>query len=282
MLNLATLERPFLIGEIGINHNGDMQIAKKLMDAVFACGWDCVKFQKRDPDACVPDDQKNIMRDTPWGRMTYLEYRKKIEFGKNEYTYIDKYCKGKPLAWAASVWDPNSLNFIKNYDVTFMKIPSCKLTDLELVKEAAKTGLPLLLSTGMSTVEEVDAAVDVVRKYSSNFLLMHTNSSYPSKDSECNLRCLVTLRERYQCPVGYSGHELGLEPTVMAAVLGAKVFERHITIDQKLWGTDQSASVSPTGMDMLYKRIRDVNEILGDGVKRVFDSEVPVRKKLRG
>jgi len=282
MLNFNQINKPYLIGEIGINHNGDMQIAKKLMDAVFACGWDCVKFQKRDPDICVPQDQKNVMRDTPWGRMTYLEYRKKVEFEKKEYDYIDSYCKEKPLAWTASVWDRHSLEFIKNYDVPFLKIPSAKLTDLELLTAAAKTGLPLILSTGMSTVKEIDTAVDAVRKYSQNIVLMHTNSSYPSKVEECNLNCIKTLRDRYKCPIGYSGHEQGLEPTVIAVVLGACVIERHITIDHELWGTDQAASVAPMGMDMLYKRVREVARSIGDGDKKVFDSELSVRKKLRG
>ena len=282
MIDLNKINKPYLIGEIGINHNGDMQIAKKLMDAAFACGWDCVKFQKRDPDVCVPEDQKNVMRDTPWGRMTYLAYRKKVEFEKKEYDYIDTYCKEKPLAWTASVWDHNSLKFIKNYDVAFIKIPSAKLTDFELLADAAKSKIPVIFSTGMSTLEEVDAAVDVVRKYTNNFLLMHTNSSYPSKVSECNLNCIQTLKDRYKCAVGYSGHEQGLEPTVMAVALGVSVIERHITIDHDLWGTDQAASVAPMGMDMLYKRVRDVHEILGDGQKRVFESEMSVRKKLRG
>ncbi len=282
MLEFNKIKAPYLIGEVGINHNGDIQIAKRLIDAVFACDWSCVKFQKRDPDICVPDDQKNIMRDTPWGRITYLEYRKKVEFEKKEFDYIDNYCRQKPLSWAASVWDLNSLNFIKNYEVAFIKIPSAKLTDFELLEAAGKTKFPLILSTGMSTIEEVDQAVDIIRKSSNNFILLHTNSSYPAKDSECNLNCIKTLRDRYKCPVGYSGHEQGLEPTVMAAVLGANVIERHITTDHALWGTDQAASVAPMGMDMLYKRVRSVNEILGDGVKRIFDSEISVRKKLRG
>ena len=281
-INFQELKQPYFIAEVGINHNGDMQIAKKLIDATFACSWDCVKFQKRDPDVCVPEDQKSVKRMTPWGEMTYLEYRYRLEFGKKEYDFIDNYCQQKPLAWTASVWDLNSLDFIKNYDVPFLKVPSAKLTDLGLLIASAKTGLPVILSTGMSTVKEVDTAVETIRKHSGDLVLLHTNSSYPAKVEECNLKCIKTLRDRYKCPVGYSGHEQGLEPTVMAAILGACVIERHITIDHELWGTDQAASVAPMGMDMLYKRVKDVGKSLGDGDKRVFDSELSVRKKLRG
>lgn len=281
-INFNNLEKPYLIAEVGINHNGDLQIAKKLIDAVYACSWNCVKFQKRNPDICVPEEQKKIIKETPWGKMTYLEYKYKLEFGKEEYDYIDKYCREKPISWTASVWDIDSLNFIRKYDVAFIKIPSAKVTDLELIEEAAPTKLPIILSTGMSTLEEVDKAVDILKKYTSNFLLMHTNSSYPARIEEVNLNCIRTLRERYNCEVGYSGHEYGLEPTVFAIALGAKVVERHITLDHTMWGTDQSASVEPMGMDILYKRIRNVKQILGDGIKRITESELIIRKKLRG
>ncbi|MDD5687491.1 MAG: N-acetylneuraminate synthase family protein [Elusimicrobia bacterium] len=282
MLDLNDLKGHYLIAEVGINHNGDMQIAKKLIDASFACSWNCVKFQKRNPDVCVPEHQKNVIRETPWGKMTYLEYRYKVEFGKKEYDYIDKYCKEKPIQWTASVWDLDSLNFIKQYDVPFIKIPSAKITDLELLEAAAKISVPIIISTGMSTLEEIDKAVDILRKNTAGFALMHTNSSYPAKIEELNLNCIKTLKEKYKCEIGYSGHEYGLEPTVFAAALGTKIIERHVTIDRTLWGTDQSASVEPMGMDMLCKRIRDINLILGDGVKRIMESEKSVRKKLRG
>jgi len=282
MFDFKNLNKPYFIAEVGINHNGDLQIAKKLIDAAHACSWDCTKFQKRNPDICVPEKQKRVIRETPWGKMTYLEYKHKLEFGKEEYDYIDKYCREKPINWTASVWEIDSLNFIKQYDVPFIKIPSAKVTDLELVEEAARTKLPIILSTGMSTLEEIDRAVAILKKYTSNFLLMHTNSSYPAKMEELNLNCIRTLKERYNCKVGYSGHEYGLEPTVFAVVLGAMVIERHITLDHTMWGTDQSSSVEPMGMDMLYKRIRNVKQILGDGIKRVTESELIVRKKLRG
>lgn len=281
-VNLKDLERPYLIAEIGINHNGDIQIAKKLIDAAFSCQWDCIKFQKKNPDICVPREQKDIIKDTPWGKMSYLEYKHKLEFGKKEYDYIDKYCKEKPISWAASVWDIDSLNFIKNYDVPFIKIPSAKLSDSQLLKSAAKTKMTIILSTGMSTLDEIDSAVDALRRNSANFILMHTNSNYPAKLEELNLNCIKTLKERYKCEVGYSGHEYGLEPTVFAVALGAMVIERHIAIDHNMWGTDQSSSIEPMGMDMLYKRIRNIKQILGDGIKNISKGELPVRNKLRG
>ena len=272
----------YLIGEIGINHNGDIQIAKKLIDAVFAANWDCVKFQKRNSDICVPEVQKNVEKKTPWGTMSYIDYRKKIEFGKEEYDYIDKYCREKPLRWAASVWDIDSLHFIKQYDVAFIKIPSAKLVDHELVSEAARSSLPLIVSTGMSTLDEIDKSVDILRKNNASFILMHTNSNYPCKMEDVNLKCLNTLRQRYECEIGYSGHEYDLEPTVFATVLGARTIERHITLSHEMWGSDQSASLELMGMDMLRKRVKDIDAILGDGVKRITPEELQVRKKLRG
>jgi N-acetylneuraminate synthase len=282
MSDFNNLTKPYLIAEIGINHNADLQIAKKLIDAAHACGWDCVKFQKKNPDLCVPASQKGVIKDTPWGKMSYLEYKHKLEFGKKEYDYIDKYCKEKPISWAASVWDSDSLDFIQGYDVAFIKIPSAKVTDLKLIKEAACAKSTVILSTGMSTLEEIDNAVEVLRKYSKSFLLMHTNASYPADMKELNLNCIKTLRDRYNCEIGYSGHEYSVEPTVYAAVLGARVLERHITLDHEMWGTDQSSSLEPMGMDMLYKRVRYIGETLGDGVKRITASEYATKKKLCG
>ena len=282
MIDFNIIKTPYLIAEIGINHNGDLQIAKKLIDAAFACQWDCVKFQKKEPEMCVPDNYRNISKGTPWGRMTYLEYKKKLEFGKKEYDYIDQYCREKPIDWSASVWDIPSLKFIVNYDVPFIKIPSPKLTDKELIAQACKTGKPLVVSTGMSTLEEIDATVSILEKYACQYVLMHCNSAYPASLNELNLKCIQTLRDRYQCIVGYSGHEYGLEPTVFAALLGATVIERHITLDHNMWGTDQSSSVEVMGMDMLKKRIKNVDIILGDGKKKVTESEIQIRKKLRG
>lgn len=282
MLDFKKIDKPYLIGEIGINHNGDLQIAKKLIDAAFATSWDSVKFQKRNPDVAVPEHQKAIMRDTPWGRMSYLDYKYKVEFGKNEYDYIDKYCKEKPIGWSASVWDMDSLNFLLEYNVPYVKIASALMTNKELLIETCKTGIPILVSTGMSSLKEVDDAVNILENHSKSYALMHTNSSYPANPEDLNLSLIPFFIERYKCPVGYSGHELGLTPTVIAASLGANIIERHITIDKNLWGTDQSSSVEIEGMDSLQKRLKEVSLILGKPEKVVTESEIPIRKKLRG
>jgi N-acetylneuraminate synthase len=273
----------YMIAEIGLNHNGDLQIAKKLIDAAFATNWDCVKFQKRTPEICVPEHQKSVMRDTPWGRMTYLEYRYRVEFEKEQYDYIDTYCCEKPISWTASIWDLKSLEFLLQYDIPFIKVPSAKLTEHEFLVESAKSGKPVILSTGMSTIEEIDAAVEVLEKHAKgNYVLMHTNSSYPAPPEELNLRVINFLKERYKCIIGYSGHEYDLEPSVIAASLGAGLIERHVTLDHNIWGSDQFASLEVHAMDMLRKRIKNIDLILGDGIKKLTGKELEVRKKLRG
>ena len=282
MVKLNNLTDPYFIGEIGINHNGDMEITKKLIDAVNACNWDCAKFQKRNPDVCVPEHQKNIMRDTPWGKMTYLEYKYKVEFGKSEYNYIDKYSSEKPVDWTASVWDLDSLKFLMDYDVPFIKIPSALITNDELVIESAKTGKQVIMSTGMSTLEEIDNAFNLIYRYGNRPVVMHTNSSYPTPREELNLSLIPLYKERYDCIVGYSGHEPDLEPTVIAVSLGAMVIERHITLSHELWGTDQKSSLEVIGMDKLRKRCADIKDMFGSADKRVTESEIPIRKKLRG
>jgi len=280
-MNFRKIVKPYLIAEIGINHNGDMQIAKKLIDASFATSWDCVKFQKRTPDVAVPEHQKNVIRETPWGKMTYLEYKYRVEFEKEEYDYIDKYCKEKPIDWSASVWDLDSLEFLIQYDLPFIKIPSAHMTNYELLLEVCKTNMPILMSTGMSTLEEVDEAVNFLEKNAKEYAIMHTNSSYPAKPDELNLSLIPFYIDRYKCPVGYSGHESGLNPTVLAIALGAKIIERHITLDNEMWGTDQFASVEIMGMDMLRKRVDEALYSIGIPEKKVTQSEVPIRKKLR-
>lgn len=280
-LDFEKLTEPYFIGEIGINHNGDIQIAKKLMDAVFACNWNCVKFQKRNPDICIPENQKSIIRDTPWGKLTYLDYKNKLEFGKTEFDYIDKYCREKPIDWSASVWDIDSLNFLSNYTVPFIKIPSAMLTNLELITEAAKTDIPLIVSTGMSTYREIDTAMNIILKYGDKPVLMHTNSSYPTPPSEINLNLIHSLKERYDCIIGYSGHEYDLEPTVIAIAFGAKVIERHISLSHSLWGTDQKSSLEVHAMDLLKKRANNISTILGSSIKEVTVSEKKIREKLR-
>jgi N-acetylneuraminate synthase len=277
-------EQPiYMVAEIGINHNGDLQIAKKLIDASFAANWDCAKFQKRTPEICVPENQKNVVRETPWGHMTYLEYRYHVEFGKEEYDYIDDYCHRKPIAWTASIWDLKSLEFLLHYNVPFIKIPSAKLTEQEFLVESSKSGKPVVLSTGMSTIEEIDKAVNIIEKFAKgNYVLLHTNSSYPAPPKDLNLKVIPFLKDRYKCIVGYSDHEYDLEPSIIAASLGASIIERHVTLDHNMWGSDQAASLEVHAMDMLRKRINNINVILGDGIKMVTDKEQEMRKKLRG
>ncbi len=281
-LHLGEQFPTYLIAEIGINHNGDMQIIKRLIDSAFACGWNCVKFQKRVPELAVPEKQKNVMRDTPWGRMTYLEYKKRIELTKEQFDYIDAYCKEKPITWSCSPWDIPSLEFLMQYDLPFIKIASATLTSQELLKEAACTLKPIILSTGMSTVEEIDAAVNILEKYGrGDYALLHTNSAYPAKDTELNLLRIQTLKERYDCITGYSGHEYDINPTVVAAALGAKIIERHITLDHSMWGTDQKSSLEMRGMDYLARRVRAIDIYLGSNEIEVTESERPFREKLR-
>lgn len=282
MVDFNNLTETYFIGEIGINHNGDINIAKKLMDAVNSCGWHCAKFQKRNPDVCVPEHQKSILRETPWGKIPYLEYKYKVEFEKKEYDYIDKYCKEKPLDWTASVWDLDSLEFLASYGVPFIKIPSALITNHELLTESAKSGIPIVMSSGMSTLQEVDDAFNLICKHANKPIVMHTNSSYPTPRDELNLSLIPFYKERYDCTVGYSGHEPDLEPTVIAVSLGAKLIERHITLSHDMWGTDHKASLEPHAMDMLKKRSNDIGVIFGSTDKKVTPSEIAVRKKLRG
>ena len=279
---ITEMDEPYLIAEIGINHNGDINIAKKLIDATNACGWHCAKFQKRNPDLCVPDHQKEIERDTPWGRMTYLDYKYRVEFDKKEYDTIKEYCLNKSLAWTVSVWDLDSLNFIINYDIPFIKIPSAHITNKELLKECSMSNIPLIISTGMSNWDIVDAAVELIGKHTNDFMILHCNSTYPAPLNELNLNIIPIMKERYGCMVGYSGHEFNLEPAVIAVALGAQIIERHITLDHKMWGTDQSASLEVHAMDLLRKRLKDVKQILGGQDKIITESEKQVLKKLRG
>jgi len=275
------MDRTYIIAEIGINHNGSIDTAKKLIDIAALSGCDAVKFQKRNPDVCVPEHQKNVVRETPWGTMTYLQYKHKIEFGKKEYDEINSYCKDKGISWSASPWDLDSLKFLDEYDLPFIKIPSAMLTNNELLEESVKTGKKIILSVGMSTLEEIDVAVDILRK-SNNFALLHCNSSYPAPLNELNLSAIQTLKNRYGCEVGYSGHEFRLGTTVASIYLGATIIERHITLDRTMWGTDHMSSVEPQGLIKLVKGIRELEDAYGDGVIRVTDSQIPIRTKLRG
>ncbi|MCX8105399.1 MAG: N-acetylneuraminate synthase family protein [Ignavibacterium album] len=270
----------FIVGEIGINHNGDIEIAKKMIEGAKKAGCDAVKFQKRTPELCVPKDQWNLERDTPWGRITYIEYRHKVEFGEKEYAEIDRYCKELDIMWFASCWDEPSVDFIEQFNPPIYKTPSASLTDFELLKKHKALNKPVMMSTGMSTMEQIEAAVNFFGK--DNLLLAHATSAYPCKNEELNLRMINTLRNKYpEIPIGYSGHEVGLAPTWAAVALGACFVERHITLDRAMWGTDQAASVEMGGLQRLVSNIRDIEIALGDGIKKVYDSEKSQIQKLR-
>jgi N-acetylneuraminate synthase len=274
--------KTYIIAEIGINHNGDLETAKKLIDIAALAGCDAVKFQKRNPDVCVPEHQKGVMRETPWGTMTYLDYKHKVEFEQEDYDEIDIYCHIKGIEWSASPWDLDSLKFIMQYDIPWIKIPSAMLTNDELLRESARTGKKIIFSVGMSTIEEIDHAVEILREEEAEFAMLHCNSTYPSPLEELNLKCIQTLKERYDCEVGYSGHEFRLGTTVASVYLGATILERHITLDRTMWGSDHLASVEPQGLIKLVKGVRELEMALGDGNKVVTEGEKPIRKKLRG
>ena len=274
---------PYMIAEIGINHNGDMQIAKRLLDAAYACEWDCAKFQKRTPELAVPEAQKQVPRETPWGTMPYIEYKKRVEFEKAEYDEIDNYCRQKPMDWSASPWDIPSLEFLLQYDIPFIKIPSAMNTNEEMIKKACESGKPVIISEGMSELDEMDKTVSWLEKYSNgDYIICHTNSTYPSPNKELNLRLIPEMKKRYDCLVGYSGHEANLEPSVIAAVLGACVIERHVTLSHEMWGSDQKASLEVQAMSLLKKRITSSLETLGTGEKKLYESEMKKRRELRG
>ncbi len=270
----------FVIGEIGINHNGSVDIAKKIIAGAKHAGCDAVKFQKRTPEICTPKDQWNVERDTPWGRMTYIDYRHKVEFGKNEYAEIDQYCKEVGMMWFASCWDEEAVDFIEQFNPQLYKTASASLTDFSLLEKHKKLNKPVMISTGMSTMEQIEKTVSFMDQ--NNLLIAHATSAYPCKNEELNLKMIETLKMKYpEIPIGYSGHEVGLAPTWAAVALGACFVERHITLDRAMWGTDQAASVEVGGMERLVGNIRDIGVALGDGIKKVYDSELGQIKKLR-
>jgi N-acetylneuraminate synthase len=273
-------EPVFVIAEIGINHNGSLDLAVKLIEGAVRAGCDAVKFQKRTPELCVPREQWGIERETPWGRMSYLDYKRRIEFGEREFIAIDRVCRTLGVPWFASCWDPQSVEFMERFAPPCYKIASASLTDHELLRGLRRTTRPLIASTGMSTALEIDAAVELLG--SEELLVAHATSTYPCPVDELNLRMIQTLKEWYpECPIGYSGHETGLAPTWAAVALGATFVERHITLDRAMWGTDHAASVELGGLVRLVEHIRDIERSLGDGVKRVYASEIPIRNKLR-
>lgn len=263
-----------IIGEIGINHNGSLELCKKIIDAAVVAGCDYVKFQKRNPEVCVPEHQKSILRDTPWGKMTYIDYKHKVEFNKKEYDEINKYCNDKGIGWFASVWDKDSADFMSRYS-SITKIPSALITDTDLGTYTRNIFDTLLISTGMSTEEEVERAVQCFDPE----VIMHTNSTYPSPIEELNLEYITWLKNKFGKEVGYSGHEFGLVTTFAAIPLGVTWIERHITLDRTLWGSDQVASVEPAGLFKLVKGVRDIEKALGGNQARVLlpSEEVKLR-----
>ncbi len=270
----------YVIAEIGLNHNGDVEIAKRLIDVAAKAGADAVKFQKRTPEISTPEHMRDVPRETPWGTMTYLEYRRRVEFGRDEYIEIGDHATMQGLDWFASPWDVPSVEFLEDLGVVAHKVASASLTDTELLHALRDTGKPVILSTGMSTSGQIDRALDTLG--TDRVVLMHATSTYPLEPEEANLRVIATLRDRYPgIPVGYSGHERGLQISLAAVALGAVAVERHITLDRTMWGSDHAASLEPTGLEHLVRDIRVIETALGDGVKRVFDSERAPMAKLR-
>jgi len=284
------MNKAYIIGEIGINHNGDIKIAKSLIDIAVIAGCDAVKFQKRTLPDIIPKAEKNKPKSTPWGEMTYLQYKQKIEFGANEYNEIDRYCKEKGIVWSASPWDIPSLEFLTKYMPPWIKISSACLTNHALVLAAAiwcyNFNKKLILSTGMSTPKEIDDIFKSISKECggfvyNNLVLMHCNSTYPTLINELNLSCIETLKTQYSCLVGYSGHEQGIHTTVSSICFGAEYIERHITLDKHMWGSDQKSSIEPQDLIQLVKNVRELERAIGDGQIQLYDSEIPFREKLR-
>ncbi len=267
-----------IVAEIGINHNGDLDITRKLISAAILAGADAVKFQKRTVDVVYSPEELARPRESPFGK-TNGDLKRGLEFGYEQYRVIDGYCRLHKVIWFASCWDEASVDFIEQFDPPCYKIASACLTDDNLLRHHRRTERPIILSTGMSTLAQIDHAVEVLG--TDDLILMHTTSTYPSKLEELNLKAIPTLRERYNVLVGYSGHEVGLSTSVAAATLGACMIERHITLDRAMWGSDQAASVEPTGFNRLVRDVRAIGTAMGDGVKRVYSSEEPIIAKLR-
>jgi len=273
--------KPYIIAEIGINYNGDIRIAKKLIDVAKRCNFDAVKFQKRSPDISTPETQKMKLRETPWGEMTYLNYKKKIEFNIKQYKIIDKYCKSKKIDWFVSCWDIDSFEVMKKFRFKYHKVASAMITNVPLLKKIAKTKVHTLISTGMSNYKNIDEAVKIFKKFNCKFTLLHCVSTYPAKDEHLNLKCIQTLKKKYKCDVGYSGHESSVSPSIIAYMLGASVIERHITLDRSMWGTDQASSLSEVGMKTLTSIIDKTPKMFGSGKKKLLKEEILISKKLR-
>lgn len=270
----------FIIAEIGINHNGDIEIAKKLIDTAKTCGCNAVKFQKRDIDVVYTKEFLNLPRESPWGDTQRVQ-KEGLEFGKEQYDLIDAYCKEKEIVWFASAWDINSQEFLRQYDLPYNKVASAMLTHKKLLEMVAEEKKHTFISCGMSDLEIIDRAVDIFTKYQCPYTIMHCVSTYPSEDEECNMLAINTIKDKYKCDVGYSGHERGILPSILAVMLGANVLERHITLDRTMYGSDQAASLEKRGLELLVRDARRVSDILGDGKKNLTEKEITIAKKLR-
>ena len=273
-------EPAFIIAEIGINHNGDMKNVFKLIDLAKDTGCDAVKFQKRTPELAVPKDQWDVTKDTPWGLISYIDYKNRIELSVEQYKEIDKYCSKKEILWFASCWDEKAVDDIASVNAQCFKSASASLTDTKRINKMLSFGVPIIMSTGMSTMDEINSSLQLFENRTIG--LLHATSSYPCEYDELNLKMIATLKQKFpEHVIGYSGHESGLVTSAVAIAFGAKIVERHITLDRAMWGTDQAASLGPNGLRTMVSHIRTVEKSIGDGVKKVYDSEIPIREKLR-
>lgn len=275
------LKKPFLIAEIGINHNGSIKLAKKMIDLAKETGFNAVKFQKRNPDISTPENQKTKMRNTPWGEISYLDYKKKIEFGLKEFLEIDRYCKKIKISWLASAWDLDSQKFLKRFKLKYNKVASAMLTNIELIHSIAKEKKLTFISTGMSSIKDIQKCVNIFKKNKCRYVLMHCVSTYPCPEDKLNLNMILTLKEKFKCDVGYSGHESTVSPTIFAYFLGANYIERHITLDRSMWGTDQAASLSKNGLQNLVDILEKAPQVMGDGIKRLSIEEKNMLTKFK-
>ena len=271
----------FFIAEAGINHNGDLENALRLIRMAKDAGCDAVKFQKREPEICVPQEMRGVLRETPWGQLTYFDYKKKIEFGEEEYDDINRYCRLLEIDWSASAWDVPSLEFLDRYNLSFNKVASALTTNLEFLEQVAIRRKLTYVSVGMCNYAQIDSAVEIFKSKNCPIVLMHTISNYPADERHLNLRMIETLKERYKVPIGYSGHESTVTPSIVAATLGAVAIERHITLDRAMWGTDHAASLEFAGLNNLVGAVRKIDLVLGDGIKKVVPGESDMAKKMR-
>ena len=281
MKKITKRKSPFLIAEIGINHNGSVELAKKLINLSKKYNFDAVKFQKRDLDICIPEKQKGQIRNTPWGEMTYLDYKKKIEFNEKEFQEINNYCKKIKIDWFCSAWDANSLKFLKKFKIKYNKVASAMVTNLNLLNLIAKEKKLTFISTGMSSMKDIVKAIKIFRKNKCDFVLMHCVSNYPCQEEDLNLNVILTLKEKFKCKIGYSGHEPSVSPSYAAWFLGADYIERHITLDRTMYGTDQAASLSEQGIRELTSLLSKFPKILGDGKKKISKEEKKLIPKFR-